>query len=461
MPALRWGVVFVALAAEVGAQTVWQQLAVTPPTPSGLAGAALGSAPNGGTRVPRLILFGGQTGSGLSNDTWILDNGAWNRQVLSLAPSPRAGITMDGYAMLFGGFDGQNYLNDTWRYEVPWYGTAGWREIRPSGPLPPGRAYHAQAVCVESVYIHGGSDAQNVLGDGWVLPPGGSWQPLPPGPSARTGHEMAWMPQRTDVELVMFGGVDASGVALGDTWVFQNGSWSLQSPTVQPPARFGHVLAADYLRGCLVMYGGMDSSGRLYRDVWEWDGSDWRQSTVSGGPSARWGHAASYDFRLEKVVVIGGVGKNDTWDYGTAFPPRTIAFDSGCGFQGTLTTPVMWGVAGAWIGGPLTVGSSFQQGGSPSVVALFGVSKTRVPLVPFGGAGCMLVSPDLVIPGQAGPCCPYLQCAGTYCSDTTIQIPAVPSLAGRSVFAQVIDIGQPTSPRLLSTNGLEFVLGWR
>ena len=51
-------------------------------------------------------------------------------------------------------------------------------------------------------------------------------------------------------------------------------TWSLQSPTTSPTARYGAAMAYDTESGQTVMFGGEGSSGPL-DDTWVWNGTTW------------------------------------------------------------------------------------------------------------------------------------------------------------------------------------------
>nr|HMS79463.1 kelch repeat-containing protein [Burkholderiaceae bacterium] len=41
---------------------------------------------------------------------------------------------------------------------------------------------------------------------------------------------------------ILFGGRDANGNTLDDTWLFQNGAWTLATPATKPSARSRHAM---------------------------------------------------------------------------------------------------------------------------------------------------------------------------------------------------------------------------
>ncbi len=115
----------------------------------------------------RLVLFGGQSGTGVVNDTWEWDGERWSRAAAD-GPTGRAGHAMAfdaarGVVVLWGGVTaGQDLPAETWL----WNGTA-W--TRRDGPGPPGRFGH-QLVWMPArgrLALIGGRDAQGERSDVW------------------------------------------------------------------------------------------------------------------------------------------------------------------------------------------------------------------------------------------------------------------------------------------------------
>jgi len=122
-----------------------------------------------------IVLFGGESKSGLLNDTWIYDLGAnvWASQNPELAPSPREAFSMvydsaHAEALLFGGFLGnvQFTRDDTWTYDP---GTNNWTDMNPL-IAPPARRYHAMVYDSASAatVLFGGEGSTGLLNDTWI-----------------------------------------------------------------------------------------------------------------------------------------------------------------------------------------------------------------------------------------------------------------------------------------------------
>lgn len=251
--------------------------------------------------------------------------------------------------------------------------------VAPSTRADAGMAYDAATY---SAVLFGGGNARlpngMVYGDTWIWYSG--WIQLSPAasPPARTAPGMAYDP--TTRTVVLFGGRDSSGVALGDTWTWGGVTWTQQFPAVSPPARApGHSMAYDSATGTVVLFGGGGNENSNYGspvfgDTWEWDGRtrSWTQLLPPSGPSPRRAAALTYDPISRTVVLFAGDNgggdccgtyNNDTWSWDGASwtqlspasspPARTeqmMAYDAGL-FQvvlyGGYSTPGQ-GLADTW-----------------------------------------------------------------------------------------------------------------
>jgi plastocyanin len=69
-------------------------------------------------------------------------------------------------------------------------------------------------------------------------------------------------------QVVLFGGLDASGNTLGDTWTYNGTTWTQQSPAASPPARSDASMIYDAASGQVILFGGLDASGNTLGDTW-------------------------------------------------------------------------------------------------------------------------------------------------------------------------------------------------
>jgi hypothetical protein len=256
-----------------------------PPPRHGHAMTSLGST---------VVLFGGEGISGTLGDTWTYDGVQWTASVETGPPARSQPVmtTVFTRAALFGGQatapdGGTALLDDTWAFD----GKA-WTAQPVTSP-PPARYGAAAATLLQTLTVYGvmagGTTAAGPRGDLWNLWPleGGTWSPAVNGLSARSGHAMATLGDTAlNGNAVLFGGQDATGTALGDTWMYDGNNWIIPHVPGPPPRSF-HAMAT--LHGQVVLYGGLGPNGAL-DDTWTFDGTRWTQ-VVTPGPPARQGHA--------------------------------------------------------------------------------------------------------------------------------------------------------------------------
>lgn len=198
---------------------------------------------------------------------------------------------------------------------------------------------------------------------------------------------------------VLFGGIDANGIPLGDTWEWDGQNWTQMADT-GPLARSLTGLAFDSKRNQTVLFGGhgLRVQGLFFGDTWGWDGESWTQLADSG-PGKRSGHALAFDSDRQRVVLFDGALRGDTWEWDgeawtqaaeTGPPPRTLhsmAYDSnrkrtvlfgGVDPSGTIVFGDTW----EWDGAVWTQVADF--GADPCVSAALAFKKDSVAL--FGGA---------------------------------------------------------------------------
>jgi hypothetical protein len=325
-------------------------------------------------------------------------------------PSARALTTMAYYptgheVILFGGALNAPpyYQNDTWAFA---YGA--WTELIsnssctattcPSGRADAMIAYDAP---MQALVLFGGEISffgyAIAYNDTWLFQ-GGHWKNITstagPAPSARFAGAMTW--DALDDQVVLFGGSDAYGNVLGDTWAF-DGTWHnitatvyTRSGLVSPSARAAMSIS-DSPSGYLLMFGG-EAQGTVLWDyppacyplpvvAWWFYQDRWSPMRYSspcvllprGGsanapdpvtnppPCGREYAALGWSPKNQRFVLYGGYGPvysggscggtptylNDTWTYGNtpgnAFywqnvsDPGDPSYRYGVGFAADLT----------------------------------------------------------------------------------------------------------------------------
>lgn len=158
-----------------------------------------------------------------------------------------------------------------------------------------------------------------------------NWQRvISDGPSGRFGHSCVVIGNC----LVLFGGINDSGIRQNDTWIAQETkdessssssrlSWRLVDVgAVAPPSRGAHACCSIDDRRMLI-HGGIGLSGMRLGDTWVLDLSEnlcigtWHETVTHPLPSPRSGHTLTY-IGGSRTVLFGGRGTgyevlNDVW----------------------------------------------------------------------------------------------------------------------------------------------------
>ncbi|MDY0002284.1 MAG: FG-GAP-like repeat-containing protein [Polyangia bacterium] len=158
-----------------------------------------------------------------------------------------------------------------------------------------------------------------------VVPPGNNNTPTPPQwyevlpesgappPRYLAKGEVFAPTDPVNATFVLFGGQDASGVPMADTWLFDGESWEEHiqiEPT--PGARYGHAMAYDPERNVLLLFGGSDEANPTsigsFEDLWEFvPGTGWEaRSPIGPSPGPRYGAAMAYHPSEGRFVLFGG-----------------------------------------------------------------------------------------------------------------------------------------------------------
>ena len=148
------------------------------------------------------------------------------------------------------------------------------------------------------------------------------WQQLAadaPGPGPRWDHTLG--ADEAGRQLVVFGGGDAAGGPLGDTWLFDLAAetWN-QVAGPAPSPRFGHAVAVDLEERVLYLFGGQADGATFFDDTWRLDleRRTWSELDTGDGPrpSPRYGTSAVIDGHGHLLVSHGFTFEgrfDDTW----------------------------------------------------------------------------------------------------------------------------------------------------
>jgi len=157
------------------------------------------------------------------------------------------------------------------------------------------------------------------------------------GPAPRYHH--SGMYDVTTDQMVIFGGLQESGIPLNDVWsspgIVAAGQtitttpyhWLEVYPTgTAPAARYGHVAAYDGVSNRMMMFGGGSSATSCFNDSWLLDDANsadgtpaWVELIASGTlPPARLNFTAQYDSNSNSLIIFGGSNcasgyLNDVW----------------------------------------------------------------------------------------------------------------------------------------------------
>lgn len=326
-----------------------------------------------------------------------------------------------------------------------------WSILSPSSTPPP--LEFASAVYDSdnhTIVLFGGLNSQGSLSDSTFVWNGSTWTDYSPAqieePPARYLASMAFDPALH--QLLLFGGRNAAGHQLNDTWAWNGASWYNvnRGEAISPAPRDGASLAYDG-QGHLLLFGGegpavvgesapsaspQRSSASLLQDpsletptattspttlavlgdTWEWGGSGWIPVATSG-PPPRLNAAATYDAASGAVLMFGGTSTptgstsaptplGDTWTWtGSGWSPAPQAGSPTARFGAVAADdPVAGGVVlfgGGFGAGPLGdtwlwIGSGWSQ-----------ITATGAPGARLGAAGAFeAASGQLVVFGGAG-----------------------------------------------------------
>ena len=239
-------------------------------------------------------------------------------------------------------------------------------------------------------------------------------------PGMRDSHVMAY--DAASANTVLFSGdVCGSSCVMGpnDTWTWNGSTWTKQTPSTSPPARYWSAMTFDSTRNVVLLYGGVAASGDDLSDTWEWNGSSWTQMSPAKNPGARDSLALTYDSTRQVAVLFGGekcnnmacsslTNLNDTWEWNgsnwtqmtTSTAPSArlgtrMAFDSarqvtvlfgGSTCSQTCGTVTEYGDTWEWNG---TTWAQESPADSPTARDSFGFAydSLRSVTVLFGGFG--------------------------------------------------------------------------
>ena len=213
-----------------------------------------------------VVLFGGgcDCAALLYGDTWVFDGAQWTELHPDTSPPEVSGSRMaydprEREVVMFGGQSEDGLSNETW----VWDGRT-WRIQHPAVSPPARRsAGMAYSPRLGGIVLFGGQgESLERFGDTWLWKDG-AWTEVPDasGGLPRAGVAMATIGRR----VVMFGGNPGYS---DETWVLGRDTWHERAKDLSPPGRHAAAMAYDSTRRRVVLFGGGDGFGEQPRDTW-------------------------------------------------------------------------------------------------------------------------------------------------------------------------------------------------
>ncbi len=269
-----------------------------------------------------VVLFGGLTSGAVRNgETWVFANETWTRRHPAHAPAARLGHSMawdpaTGRVLLFGGASTVLH-DDTW----VWDGQ-DWTELQPAH-RPPGSvegALSPDRLRGRLLFTGGRGPGGGPAGLAVWHWDGSDWMrqaTVGAEPEPRYGHAMVH--DALGDRLVLFGGRNAAGDPLADTWTWDpaSGGWESKVDPTSLGIRAG--LVTDEARGRALMHleGPSSRPGSAPPRTLAWDGARWTELVTAHVPSRADHTILAYDSSRARVIKVGfGFGDVDeTWSY--------------------------------------------------------------------------------------------------------------------------------------------------
>lgn len=294
----------------------------------------------------RLVVFGGQSYTGNSNETWAFYLGGiphWQKLSPSGTPPSPRGFQSAIYDSLrdrmivFGGSDASSVSkNEVWA--LSFAGNPTWSLLAPTGAPPAPRKWHSAVYdrARDRMLVMGGQVGGVSVGDVWAMSLAGTpaWTqlaPAGPSPGGRSAHAAVY--DASADRLVIFGGLDAAGQPRNDAWSLAlagTPTWSQLLPAGAPPsARYGVAGLYDRVRQRMVVFAG-GTGAPNQNDAWTLSfGASpvWTALKPSNAPQGRQFHSVSYDPIGDRMLAFGGSSGtilSDTWALPLAAPTAWV-----------------------------------------------------------------------------------------------------------------------------------------
>lgn len=304
-----------AVASPAARPTVhWKPVSVYVTAPAGRAWDRMAYDPVSG----QFVLYGGFNAYiGFYTDTWLFAGGLWAQANTSTHPTAQTGeeVVYDptlGGVLAFGGqaMYGSAYYNSTWLWK-----NGAWAQLHPTvSPSPRSQYALAWDAYDKEVVLFGGLDpAGTDLSDTWVFN-GTTWTQVHPGavPDGRQFASLVYDP--LDGLTVLVGGQNATlGGALGGTWAFQSGNWTLLKHNATTPD-LEFMYASTLKNGTPVLFGGQPYATGVPQNVtYEFYGLAWHRVRAPHPPPAAVNGAMALDPKSGENLLFGGKTASATY----------------------------------------------------------------------------------------------------------------------------------------------------
>lgn len=356
------------------------------------------------------VLFGGIAPNGTYlSTTWEFTQGKWVKLNTSTAPPARAYMGMvydssDGVVLLFGGLGARATLGDTWKFSAGhWTNITGY--VGRSAAVPSARSSPAISdnPSGKGVFLFGGLTSSGALGDTWRYS-GGKWSlvALKTGPSARWGAAMAY--DARDGYPLLTGGNSSTGAPINDTWKFSGRAWHLVTTSPSPGPRAGASLVFDTNVGALLLFGGANAGTRL-DSTWSYAGGVWTALAPSTSPAARSGASMTYDgLHGGLLLAFGSTVTGDPSGLFEFGPPVSVSLTAAPSYgDAPLLVSFLPKVSGGM--GPYRYTWTFGDGGTstlPDATHAFALPGTyHVALTVHDAAGATVNASTFAVVGSA------------------------------------------------------------
>ncbi len=215
---------------------------------------------------------------------------------------------LENETVYFGGCGDLNcslVSNQTWVF-----GNGTWTNETNPFDAPPARdtASMDYDPYMQSVLLFGGQNASGAyLNDTWTFS-GGVWTDVSffsPAPSARAGAGLAFDPAPEENGSVLFGGYGTAGYP-NDTWVWQSDAgWVELTPSAPPPGLYFPGMAYDPLGGEIVLFGGYGPVTGVSGETWELYSGQWWPVFPATSPTPRYLGSMVYVPSVSGLLLFG------------------------------------------------------------------------------------------------------------------------------------------------------------